>query len=90
MQGGPGCKGTRLAGCVPSVLQEALPGGGGGLLHTAGLATRLAPRPGGLPRLLRRQASPGSIPGDPSAASGRGGWEACARQGQWSAGSVLC
>ncbi|KAJ8780627.1 hypothetical protein J1605_000670 [Eschrichtius robustus] len=46
----------------------------GGLLCTAGLATRLAPRPGGLPGLRRREASAGGILGDPPA-SGRGGWE---------------
>ncbi|XP_029082586.1 uncharacterized protein LOC114897742 [Monodon monoceros] len=70
---GPGCPGAWLAGWPPCALQEALPGGGGGLLCTAGLATRLAPRPGGLPGLWRREASAGGILGDPPA-SGRGGW----------------
>lgn len=58
--------------------------GGGRLWWTAGLATCLAPRLGSLSRMQRREASPGSIPGDPQT-SRRGGQEALPVPG-----SVLC
>lgn len=58
--------------------------GGGRWFSTAGLATCLAPRLGGLPRMWRREAFLGSILGDPRT-SGRGGQEALPVPG-----SVLC
>lgn len=70
---GPGRTGTGLVGRAPGYPLGRLAWGAGGL-RTAGLATRLAPRPGSLPSLPRREAFLRSVLGDPPA-SGEGGRE---------------
>ena len=75
---------SQTGGLVPLHPPGSPAWGGGRLFCTAGLATCLAPRLGGLPRMQRREASPSSIPGDPRT-SGRGGQEALPVPG-----SVLC